>query len=258
MAIKPSLGRILRPLSLNHIGAFTGFNSKRISAFVPIMVQDYLYWRSDFTEQVFDTTNGPLAVATDAGSTAFAIGALAGGTIRGVTEAASGDFIGIKTAVIFDSALKPGVMIRWKDDVVTSFKYEFGFSDPLTDDTLLAINDIDTPTITNGATDVCVIGRDTAQTLTTAALVADGTTGATAKTDFSASAIPTAATYTHYLVQIAANQGYGIIDNNAGFSAATTQGPDAAVLLQAHFTIGTLSAAHTVDIDHLAYWQEKA
>jgi hypothetical protein len=257
MAIKASLGRILRPLSINHVGGFTGANSKRLAAFVPLMIQDYTYFMDDFTSPVLDTTNHWL-IATDGGSTAFAAGALAGGTIRGVTEAASGDFIGIKTTVIFDAALKPGAMIRWKDDVVTTFKYEFGFSDPLSDDTLLALNDIDTPTITNGATDVLVIARDTGQTLTTAALVADGTTGSAAKTDFSAVAIPTAATYTHMLVQAGVNHGYGIIDNNVGFSANTTQGPDTAILLQAHFTLGTLSAAHTVDIDYIAYWQERS
>ncbi len=254
----PVLGRFNKPQSIAQLTRGRGWNSELVGFLLPMARQDFIYIEDDFVTAI---STAHWTVGTDAGSTAFAYVAIEGGALRGATEAAANDYISVKhTAVIFDAARHPGCEVRWKADVVDSYKSEVGFSDPLTDDTLTAINDIDTPTTTNGATDLVVIGRDTGQTLTTCALVSDGTTDAAAKTNFNTAKIPTAATYTTYLVQAYANAGYGVIDNDPlNGSAGVSSGPDTGILLRPHFTLGTLAnAAVTVDLDYFRIWAERA
>jgi hypothetical protein len=253
----PVYGRFHKPGSLLQLTRGRGWNSELTGFLLPFARQDFIYIEDDFGS---DTLNGVLwDLGTDAGSTAFAAGALENGTIRGATQNSSGDYILIKgSRVMFDAARNPGAEIRWKSDVVVTYKQEFGFSDALTDDTLPALNDIDTPSITNGATDGVFIGRDTAQTLTTCALYAGGTTDTFAKDAFLATQIPTADTYTRYLVQCGANKGWGIIDNEMQNRSELAVGPDTAVLMKPHFIIGTLdTVAITVDIDYIRVWAER-
>lgn len=254
---KPALGRINNPLSLNHIGKFTGFNSQRLAAFIPLMLADYVYIKDDFLSDTLDGTNWDLG--TDGGSTAFAAGTLVNGNIRGATENASGDYILIKHArVMWDAGKNCGATIKFKHDAIVTQKYEFAFSDALTDDTLPALNDIDTPSITNGATDVVGIGCDTGQTITTPRLYTIGTTDTTAAKGAVALPALAAATYSTYTLQCGTRSGYGIVDNNLAYADSLAQGPDAAVLMKPHYVVGTLdNAVVTCDIDYIAIWQER-
>lgn len=254
---KPVLGQFEYPTSLRQLTKGRGWNSELVGFLLPFARQDYIYIDGDF----YGTLNGDLwALGTDAGSTAFAAAAIENGAVRGVTEAASGDYVLIKfNDVTFNSARYPGCEIREKRDVIITQKWEFGFSDPLTDDTLPALNDIDTPSITNGATDVAVIGQDTAQTLTTMALVADGTTGATAKTNLDTSLAPVVNVYSRKLVQLlGGNLAKAVFNDQHSLAVVTTQGPDVDVLVRPHFILGTLAAtAITVDIDYFRIWAER-
>lgn len=257
---KPINGQFNAPQSIRQLTRGRGWNSDLVGFLAPFARQDYFYFEDDFTSSTLDATRWTLG--TDAGSTAFVQNtALEGGVIRGATEAASGDYILIKYVnTIFDSARYPGCEIKEKRDVVTATKWEFGFSDPLSDDTLPAINDIDTPTITNGATDVAVIGQDTSQTLTTLAFVADGTTGATTSQAFPTTLIPVAATYQRLLVQLLGpNASKGVFNNdNSVGSILLGQGPDTGTLVRPHFIVGSLAAAAiTVDIDYIRLWGER-
>lgn len=222
-------------------------------------IQDFFYFEDHFGSDTLDGTRWDLG--TDAGATAFAAGALEGGTIRAATAATDNNQVQIRYArTIFDAARNPGAEIKWKVDVVNAneLEVEFGFSDPLTDDTLSAVTDVDTPASGNGATDLVVIHMDGDQTLKTYALVSDGTTDAAAKTNFGTGIVPVAAAYATMMVQVYANKGYAVIDHNiADNSAAVDTGPDTGVLMRPHFTLATLAAADkTVDVDYFRLWTE--
>lgn len=256
MAVKPVNGRFNKPQSLAQLTRGRGWNSELVGFLLPFAKQDYIYVFDDFDADTLDDTRWELG--TDAGSTAFAWQGLSGGVVTGATENTTNDYILIKGELIWDSAKNCGTEIRLKRDSIVTYKDEFGFSDPLTDDTLPALNDIDTPSITNGATDVAVICRDTSQTLTTYALVADGTTGAAASASFDTGLVPAAATYYRMMVQTAPNKSFGVFDNVYGRGVSVNQGPDSGTLVRPHYIVGTLAnAVITVDIDYFAIWQER-
>lgn len=127
------------------------------------------------------------AVASDAGTTAFAIPAegstIAASVITGNTVADDNEAISIYGCANLSGDKNAGFATRFKMDDVTDYFLECGLTDPLTDYTLPAINDIDTPTITNGALSVAVVVVDTDQTMAqNAGLITDGdATYATAK-----------------------------------------------------------------------------
>lgn len=254
---KPNIGRFKYPQSLAQLARGRGYNSELVGFLLPFARQDFIYIEDDFAGAL----NADLwTLGTDAGSTAFVAGTKENGVITGVTENSSGDYILIKHAMVMWNATRnPGCEIREKRDVVITQKWEFGFSDPLTDDTLPAVNDIDTPSITNGSTDVALFSQATDQTLTTLAAVADGTTGATAKTNLDTSFIPVAATYNRMLVQLlGANQSMFVWDNKFDQATVVGQGPDADLLVRPHYILGTLaSTAITVDIDYIRMWAER-
>lgn len=153
-----------------------------------------------------DTLNTFLwTVDGDTGTTSFAIPAagstVAGSIISGATAADDNEAISIYGHPTWSGDKNCGMAVRFKFDDVADIFFETGFTDPLSDYTLPAINDIDTPTITNGAVTVAVIVMDTDQTLKTAALVCDGdSTYATSKVNFGTWA-PTADTWYTAIVQ---------------------------------------------------------
>ena len=256
MAVKPVHGRFNAPLSLAQLTRGRGWNSELAGFLVPFARQDFVYIEDDFLADTLDGTFWELG--TDGGSTAFVWNGISGGAVTGATENSSGDYIQIRGQLTWLSNKNCGSEIYFKQDAIVTHKMEFGFSDALTDDTLPAINDIDTPSIGNGATDVLVIGRDTAQTLTTYSLVGDGTTGATASTAFNTGLVPSVSTYYRMLVQCATNSGFGVMENQIGLGVSAANGPDTSVLIRPHFILGTLaSTAIAVDIDYIRIWQER-
>lgn len=256
---KPVLGRFSYPTSLAQLVRGRGYNSELVGFLLPFARQDFIYEEDDFTSDTLDGTKWDLG--TDAGATAFAAGSLEGGTIRGQTAATDNNQIQIRWArTIFDAARNPGAEIRAKIDVVSSdgIEAEFGFSDPLTDETLSAVTDVDTPATGNGATDLVVLHIDGDQTLKTLALVSVGTTDAAAKTNMPSGAL-TAATYFRWMVQVFANKGFAVINNDfVNNSASVATGPDTGVLMRPHFTVATLAAADKiVDVDYIRIWAER-
>ncbi|MBK7330666.1 MAG: hypothetical protein IPI85_16785 [Dehalococcoidia bacterium] len=126
-----------------------------------------------------DTLNTFLwAVDGDTGPTSFAIPAagstVAASIIRGDTSTDDNEGISIYGHATLCGDKNAGMAVRWRSSVVALTYQELGFTDPLSDYTLPAINDIDTPTITNGALTVAVQARDASQTLTSMALILDG------------------------------------------------------------------------------------
>jgi hypothetical protein len=258
----PTYGRFQAPGSLAQLTRGRGFNSELVGFLLPFAVQDYLYIEDDFTS---DTLASALwsTVETN-GGTAFAAGALENGTIRGITDAGAGDTLSIKyDRTIFDAARNPGCEIRWKTNAVpsTAGGMEFYFADPPTAEDATIIDDIDTPSVTNGVTDVVGIGRQKGATLTTATLFSVGTTDTTcAKDDFPTTLIPTVDVYTRMLIQVATRRGWGVIDNQWDYDAISRlgTGPDTGVLMRPSFLVVGDTAATTVDIDYIRIWAERA
>lgn len=156
---------------------------------------------------VSDTLNTFLwTVDGDTGTTPFAVPAagstVQGGTMAGSTATDDNEFISIYGHAIHSGDRNAGMLCTWEVDVVTDLCLEIGLCDPLTDYTLPAVNDIDTPSITNGAVTLAMLAMDTDQTLTTATLLMDGdATYATSKVDPATAWSPTAATKYTTIVQ---------------------------------------------------------
>ena len=160
--------------------------------------------RDDFSDDTLSTFKW--AVDGDTGTTAFAVPAagstVAGGSITGSTAADDNEFIAIYGSAIHSGDRNAGFLCTWEVDVVTDICIEMGLSDVITDYTLPAVSDIDTPTITNGAVTVALLAMDTDQTLQTATLLLDGdSTYATSKVDPSVAWSPTAATRYTTIIQ---------------------------------------------------------
>ncbi len=210
-------------------------------------------------------------VAGDTGTTNFVIPA-AGSTVNasvisGDTSTDDNEAISIYGHANWSGDKNCGMAVRWRSSVVDDTFFELGFTDPLTDYTLPAINDIDTPSITNGAVTVAVQVRDTGQTLTTAALVADGdTTYATTKIAHGTWA-PTADTFYTSIVQL-----YGDTVMSWIFDTNTPSGPtlvsggekslvaavEGGTLVQPWFIFGNrTSNSAAVDLDYIAVWQDR-
>jgi hypothetical protein len=137
---------------------------------------------------------------------------------------------------------------------------DLGFSDPMTDEALPCVTDVDTPAATsNGTTDLVIVHMDTDQTLTTMALVTRGGTDTTAAKANLGTLAPSAATYQTVLIQCGNRQGYAVVDGDpVSKSAGLSTGPDTAVLMRPHFLYRTRnSSAKAVDIDYIRVWSER-
>lgn len=162
--------------------------------------------RDDFGGDALDTLKW--AVDGDTGTTTFAIPAagstVAGGSLTGSTAADDNEFISIYGHAIHSGDRNAGFLCTWEVDVVTDICIEMGLCDPISDYTLPAVSDIDTPTITNGAVTLAMLAMDTDQTLQTATLLLDGdATYATSAVAPSPAWSPTAATRYTTIIQTA-------------------------------------------------------
>ena len=270
-------GNLTRPSGRQHLAGFESSNSALSRFLYPITWRDTVFVKDDFTGNVINThlwtvgnTAGTLWIGTST--------QLANGTITGVTGATNGDEQAIHGEAVWNGNLNCGMEIRFKIDDATGVLLETGFTDPLTAITAPAINDVDSPSITNGATDVAIVVRDTGQTLTTFAYVTDGST---ASMDTTATSLgtrsPTNATFMTVRVQLsqfpsgtldavsnlAASSAY-LLDANDGVTDEAHHGDAIAsqiagnVLLRPWFYVAPLaSAARTVDIDYIAVWQDR-
>lgn len=219
-----------------------------------------------------DTLNTFLwAVDGDTGTTSFAIPAagstVAGSIISGNTAADDNEAISIYGHPTLSGDKNAGMAVRFKFDDVTDIFFETGLTDPLTDYTLPAINDIDTPTITNGAVTVAVIAMDTDQTLTTAALICDGdATYATSKVNFGTWA-PTADVWYTAIIQTNTNDVRAYIYDTdtpgapvlvAGGFQEKLLGFEGGTLVQPWFIAGNRTTDGGLPVlDFMAYWADR-
>jgi len=209
-----------------------------------------------------DTINlDRFAVDGDTGTTNFAqrVGDATGTYVRGQTATDDNEGVIIYTPAHYFGDKDCGMEVAFKTDVVTNLHFEIGFVDALTDKTLGAINDIDTPTLTNGAGDAAFVCMDTDQTLTTMALVTvgSGAIAAAGKVDISTLA-PTADTLMVVRIQLLGNNVVAIVNDNKTyevFRAPAIEG-GTAVFAYAYFQ-NRSAAEHIVDIDWFETWGDR-
>ncbi len=214
-----------------------------------------------------DTLNTALwTVAGDTGTTSLAIPAegsvIAGNGITGTTATDNNEAISIYGSAQWSGDLNCGMLFTAKFDVVTDFFWEAGFTDPLSDYTLPAFNDPDTPSITNGAVTVAVLAQDTSQTYTTAQLLCDGdATYTTSKSAPTAVWGPTAATYFTVIIQCIGDTVVGgIFDANLSRVArfSKVSGFEGGTLVQPWFIVGNRTTSAIVPvIRRIWVWGDK-
>ena len=226
-----------------------------------------VYVEDDFTEDTLSTTRWNLA--TDgADASAFAWSSAENGTIAGSTGTTDNGYLAINGDVLWKGDKNCGMEVRWKIDEVTGFTFEIGWTDALTDETLPAVTDVDTPATGNGAVDVAVIHLDTDQTLTTAAFVSESTT-----TSYAAQKVnigtwtPTAATYYKSRVQLLGDNALYKIWNDtdpanpvliASGEGGLSLAIEGATLVRPHILFGTRNTtAKAPIIDLIRVWKDR-
>lgn len=205
----------------------------------------------------------------DTGTTNFAVQATNtsdDSIITADTAAEDNEFVTIYGHCNWSGDKNCGMAIRWKLDDVTDVCWELGFSDPLSDYTLPAINDIDTPSITNGAVTVAILVMDTDQTLKTAALVLDGdSTYATSKTNLGTWA-PTAGEWYTSVIQTVGDSVFTATYNTTdpanpvlqSGTQVSASGFEGGTLVEPRFTAGNRTTdGHLPAIDFIAVWQDR-
>ena len=275
MAKGNTYGNLVRPSGRQHLDMFASSESALAKFLFPVQWRDTVFVFDDFTGAALNTHLWTAAKIASNG-TDFDPPAtqLVNGVCQGVTGAVAGDHVNLRSDAVWLGDNNAGLEIRWKIDDNTSVQWEMGFTDPLTGYTATAssiINDIDTPTITNGATDVALVGQDTGQTLTTMAFITDGSTTNmnTTKTNLG-TRTPTNATYMVVRVQlaqtasaVAAAHGY-VLDENDAILEEAQHGSALAnqikgnVLLESRIYWEALTtSARTVDLDYIAIWADR-
>ena len=260
---------------------YNSFHRKQLEKAMGLHSQlaQFLWPHSLSANRLFDDFNGEVidlnlwSVPTGgAGGTIFAqrVADVEGTMIRGSTGTTDNTTVAIHSAANWFGDRNCMLETRFKLDVVTSLVLEVGFTDPLTDEGLTILSDIDTPTIANGATDVAIVCMDTDQTLITMAFVTEGSTASMVptKTDLG-TRVPVAATWMTIRV--------GIIDNAAFCQVFDSDDPQNLVLLEEayhgdavasqteggvamepHILIGTRNTtAKVMDIDYILLVQDR-
>lgn len=235
-------------------------------AMFPQFRDSVVYVEDDFIEDTISGTRWNLAA--DGTATTFAWTAAAGGTIQGATGGTDNGYHAINGDVIWSGNKNAGMAVRLKIDVVTGFTFEIGFTDALSDETLPAVTDVDTPATGNGATDVAVIHLDTDQTLTTAALVSESTGSAYAAQKVNLGTFtPSAGNYYTFVVQLNGNNVFSrIYDSNSAQNPVLVSGSDKSLvtalaggtLVRPHVLIGTRNTdSKTTDVDFIRVWADR-
>lgn len=249
------------PFSLEHSRALLGGSDpKKTTLLIPNLYANYKWFPSSFGGALV-AADWSTAVTAGGGPTAFAFSAVRGGVVRGETGTTDNDGTAIyRTQTFLDPADNPFLVIVWRSNVVTGFNFEIGFSDPKADEALPGVTDVDIPTVGNGVTDIACVHLDTDQTLTTASLVGDGTTGAAAKTDIS-TYTPTAATWQTIVIGVRPNLCFAACYNGKGLLGnrkyGASNGPDSGVLVRPYAAFRTRNTtSKQIDIAFFGFGSE--
>lgn len=239
---------------------------------------DYEYFCFDFTETSITASTGPFLSSnpfalvyaeSNAGATdpAKLTPTAASSSDLSLATSANAYSQSIITTKMFTADKYPWVEVRFQVSTVASgTALVIGFADAIAASAGAIVSDIDTPAVATVA-DGAFYAIDTAQTLTTAALVAVGTSTAVSKTNVAPTSapygVPTASTYLTVRVELEGNgvQGSPAIARlfvNDALVAINTGGPDSEKLLSVVFWQLGPAAGLTTLIDYIRGGQQKA
>lgn len=250
--------------SYSHLARAAGGSQNPLALFLaPFARQSAIRFEEDFLSDVLDLekfTTGETGSGTPFAKPATEV---AGGVITGVTGATSGNAETIYGNPWLSGDNNCWVEMRLQTDVITTLMLEVGLFDSASSLIVPLVNDIDTPSLLGGTSDAAVLCIDTSQTLTTMALVTDGSTTNmnTTATTVSPAFTPTAAVYHNYLVGIAGDIPFAMIDGirltqGTGVLAQRVEG--GALLRFWHATRTRTTAAKTTQIDYIAAGADRA
>jgi hypothetical protein len=152
----------------------------------------------------------------------------------------------------------PWIEAKFDMDDVTNIELSLGFVDAVPASAADILGDIDTPTFAGGIADAAVIGLDTEQTLTTAALVTIGTSTAVGKTTLPTAApvgVPTINVQVIWRVELRNDRVFAFVN---GILVAERTGPDIAKLLTPVFLIASkANDALEGRLDYIEFGQER-
>ena len=254
--------------TFHHFDRFGPSQSALAYFLFPFAWRDVVFWFDDFT-QGRTTLTDDYTLGTDSGATAFVKNAGSGGRIQGSTGSTDEEAICILTGADWLGDQECGMEVRWQVDAVgtADLSFEAGFTDPLSDNTLPAVDDVDTPSVANGATDVAVIRLNQADTLKTEVFITDGVT---ANMNTTATAlgtrIPTAAEYLSTRIQIITDAASGYhfganyqLQESAQHGAVLASQIEGGTALTARFfgQTKTVSVPLAFTLDLIAIWQNR-
>ena len=274
MATGAQYGRHPFPSGFRHLGLMGPSSSNEAMFLYPFAWRDVIFLFEDFAGGgsieigVTDFNEGNWVSETSANGTAFEVKTtnISGGVATGVAGTTSGDTVVLWGDAIWLGDNRAGMEMRFKIDNIDSQITEVGFSDPLSSEKAKLINDIDSPTIENGAADVAVVVRDTAQTFKSLAFITDGSTSNqnATKTDLGTRNFVNT-TYGAVKVQLDGNTSFAwVLDENSAVVESASHGAligsqiEGGVLVRPRFFTETLASADvTIDMDYVAAWQDR-
>lgn len=243
-----TLLNVLRPFSLLHYAKINNLDPRRVLLAAPHLFSDFYYEREEFTGTIV-AADWTVANAGTA-PTDFAYNAQRNGAVRGATGTTDNNSIAIyKPNVAFDPADNPTWFLRWRAPAaVSSFAFEIGWSDAKTTETTLSVSALTdvaaaVPTVGNGITDYALLLMNTDMSLTTAALIGDGTTGSVIGLRIAPVWTPTASGIIDMIIGIGANLTRVQIWDSGAFigSFHVLNGPDSATLVRPSAVFATLN-----------------
>lgn len=261
-------GRRRGLLGKDHLNKFAGGPRSAMNDFLIFLARrDVYYMEHEFDANAIDTTFWTTNAGT--GATAFAAPATKGlhGTIAGATGTngtAGNRVVNIYGDPIFKGDNYCGMQIQLQVDAVTNIEWGVGFIDThgtITTPVVLVGDIDDASSLASGMGDAALVYQDTAQTLTTTALVTLGSTPYSAASNALGTFAPTAATYFNVRVQLDGDNVYAAIANQDGssyFEVSKNSGIEGGTLVRPFLVIsGPTSSTRNWTIDRWALWGER-
>lgn len=255
-------------MSLAALTRGRGWNSELTGFLLAYARRDFLFKEYDFLETaITDDPNADWTLDNGGGTGAADFAKTAhseDGRITGDTGTDADKGVAmVYDSIMFDAAFNPGMQVIMQVDDISEFGLEIGFSDALTDESLMAFTDLDTATLGNGGTDAVMIACDTDSATNDCLVLATGGTTdgdalallGTAGTDGSPL---TAATDFVAVVQAYANAGYAIVDDNLSLAKGLATGPDTAKLMRPRIMCITRdTTAKFPQVDLIQLWANR-
>ena len=235
-----------KPFSLQHYAQLHNLDPRWVLLNAPNLFSNF-YFRLEEFDGTLDAAFWSTDVTGGGAPTAFAYNAQRNSALQGATGATDNGVTALyKPNVAWDPADNPSWFLRWRAPAaVTDFGFEIGWSDAKTDEKLVCVSALTgaaVPTITNGITDFGLLVMNTDLTLTTTAIIGDGTTG-TVLGNLVGTWTPTASGIIDMIITVSPNLTKALIWDSGAFvgSYNVLNGPDSGTLVRPSAIFKTLT-----------------